>query len=197
MVIPDSLRLIQANISTLNPREALQSTVLHGLSATPRTVLLDSLFADADVVFIQEGRLPGEGVQKCFNFIMFRAPATAGGSGGSQVWIQRKLARHIVSSKVFSPWLLRVVLAFGPFQVHLLSGHAPFVRNSADSRAARRDFWKLYSDAIAESVSNRDAIVLSGIDANARVGDVDVRCYSGTSSHKSSYRNPHVMLVIR
>ena len=63
-----SIRVNQANISALNPKKLSQSSVKQGCSYTPRMVLLDSLFsnAGADIVCVQEGRLPQFGSQRCF-----------------------------------------------------------------------------------------------------------------------------------
>ena len=63
LVALDKLRVVQANVSTLNPCKLKQVLVQQCLSATPRTVVLDSMFgADtADLVFVQESRLPHDG----------------------------------------------------------------------------------------------------------------------------------------
>ena len=150
----DELCLIQANVGTLNPKKACQSSVKHDLSCTPRTVILDSLFVAADVVFLQEGRLPEEGEQKCYNFNMFRAAATSIGSGGSQIWLKRRLAKYFAAMKAYSPWLVRVTLAFGPLSIHLFSGHAPYVKDTQESRIRRRRFWQDFNGAVAESTAD-------------------------------------------
>ena len=114
------LRLVQANVGTLNPRKALQASVKHCVSATPRTIVLDSLFSDADIVFVQEDRLQGRGVHKCYNFTMYRAPASEIGAGGVQIWLKHRLVKHVAASKVFSSWILRVTLIFGLLRVKAL-----------------------------------------------------------------------------
>ena len=104
---------------------------------------------------------------------MYRAGATTDSRGGSQIWIAHRLARLVASQKAFSPWILRVVLAVGVVQVHLISAHAPFETNSEENRETRRICWSMFAGVLAEARLQKHIYVILGLDANAHVGSVE------------------------
>ena len=57
------LRVLQANVCTLHPRELMKSATKQACGSTARMITLDSMFTDADahVVCVQEGRIQGTG----------------------------------------------------------------------------------------------------------------------------------------
>ena len=108
----DNLSTATENVNALYPRELKQSSTAQGCSSTSRMLILDTAFANAGVhvVFVQEGRLPGNGVAHCKTFVMYRVGADDNGCFGVQLWISRRLAKHVVSTTVRSTRAMRVDL---------------------------------------------------------------------------------------
>ncbi|MCP4450330.1 MAG: endonuclease/exonuclease/phosphatase family protein [Planctomycetes bacterium] len=132
-------------------------------------IILDELFSslDASIVFIQEARLPEAGFHSTGNYKMYRAGATERGAGGVQIWIRHFLVNSVASVKVPSPYLIHPTLQFGPYFVHLVSGHAPIEAAPEHEKAS---YWEAVYKELQPVANDPLHIVLAGIDANARVG---------------------------
>ena len=134
-------------------------------------ILLDESFAEAGASFVcvQEGRIPNDGLHSCRNFRMYRAGADTHGCYGVQVWVLHKLVRMVTAVNPISPRLLQVVIQIGPLFLHVISAHAPI---EDAEEVCKEAFWsslRLLISAIGPGESN---LVLVGIDANARVGEL-------------------------
>ena len=167
----DNLTSATANVNTLYPRELKQSSTAQGCSSTSRMLILGTAFANAGVhvVFVQEGRLPGNGVAHCKNFVMYRAGVDDNGCFGVQLWISRRFAKHVVTTTVRSTRAMRVDLRFGKVLVHLISAHAP----CEDAPAAEREaFWSAFAADLTTMTARPGAHIIMGIDANAHLGSV-------------------------
>lgn len=163
--------VVTANVCTLHPKEFRASYTKQGCSSTARMIILDELFSslDASIVFVQEARLPEDGVHSTGNYRMYRAGATERGAGGVQIWVRHFLANSVASVKVPSPYLIHLTLQFGPYSVHLVSGHAPIEAAPEHEKAS---FWESVYKELQPVANDPLHIVLAGIDANARVGSI-------------------------
>ena len=133
--------------------------------------MLDHEFANvgAAVVFVQEGRLPYDGVKSGCNYCMYRAGADVGGNLGSQIWIKHFLVPHVTGVAAISPRILALTLQVGPYKLNLVSAHAP--TESAEG-AVKEDFWQCLQRHVVTYGREGTDLLLIGIDANARVGSV-------------------------
>ena len=167
--ILDTLVVITANVSTLHPREIRQSSTKQGCCSTARMLELDGSFfaAGAAIVFVQEGRLQGDGDHSCSNYRMYRAGASKIGSGGSQVWVLHKLVPFVVSVKVVSTHIIHLVFQFGSVFLHALSGHAPV---EAANDCDQASFWDTVTAEVEPLTLDPRNLVIVGIDGNARMG---------------------------
>jgi exonuclease III len=167
----NAIQLVQANVCTLHPGELKHAKTKQNCGSTARMIFLDNAFAEAGacVVCIQEARVPGDGLHSCQNFRMYRSGADEDGSHGVQVWILHKFARMVTAVNPISSRLLHVVVQVGPLFLHIISAHAPI---EAATVVCKEAFWSSLQ-RVTSSLGSSDAnLVLIGIDANARVGEL-------------------------
>jgi hypothetical protein len=82
-----------------------------------------------------------------------------------------------------SPRLLHVVIQAGPISLHVISAHAPI--ENADARS-KESFWAALL-CLASSIGPDSAnLVLIGIDANARVGEIQCPGIGGEQPEKEN-----------
>ena len=167
----NAIQLIQANVCTLHPGELKHAKTKQNCGSTARMVFLDSAFSDEGAHFacIQEARIPGDGVHSCQNFRMYRSSADDNGSYGVQVWVLHKFTRMVTAVNPVSPRLLHVVIQVGPIFLHIISAHAP-IEAAADE--CKEAFWSSLQRVVSTLGPSESNIVMIGIDANARVGEL-------------------------
>lgn len=134
-----ALVAVTANVSTLYPGEARKASAQCDDTLTGRMAMLDAWFHDigADVVGIQEGRLPEEGRRRGVNYLMICSRASPGGAGGVQIWLSDRLAKHVTAESVVSPWIMYACIRMDR-TYYVISAHAPY-EEALEERIAT--FW--------------------------------------------------------
>ena len=151
--LPAAITIVTANPGTLRPREmrntsapARKAKAPMGKGLTSRVVELDAQFAamGADVVGMQEGRLPLDGSMESCHYSIFRVGATAEGLDGTLIWISKGLNAKVVCTIPVSPRILRVSAICGHVW-HIFSAHAPTEDASVDDKDI---FWAALDTAL-------------------------------------------------
>ena len=181
----NSIKLVQANVCTLHPGELKHAKTKQNCGSSARMIFLDDSFAGTGAYFVcvQEGRVPGDGLHSCRNFRMYRSGADPDGSHGVQVWVLHKFVRMVTAVNPISSRLLHVVVQIGPLFLHVISAHAP-IETATD--ACKEAFWSSLQRLISSLGPANSNLVLVGIDANARVGEL--QC-DGIGSKATEHEN--------
>ena len=157
--------VVQFNVSTLHPRELAKSATKQWCGSTMRMLVLDKLFAEkaTHVIFVQEGRLQGDGQRSMPTYKAYMAGASPCGGHGSQIWLKHNLTQFVTSVLVLSPRYIRVTLVICSISLQLVSAHAPI---EAATDAEKAAFWTLVRGDLLPFRSDPSSVVLFGIDAN-------------------------------
>ena len=135
-----------------------------------RVVELDAQFASmgADIVGMQEGRLPSDGSMESCNYVIYRVGATPSGTDGTLIWVSKALKAKLICTVPVAPRILRVSVAVSKGVIHVISAHAPW----EDADAAEKDSFWAELDSVLYSAGQGDleGIIALCIDANAKVG---------------------------
>ena len=176
----NAIQLIQANVCTLHPGELKHAKTKQNCGSTARMIFLDNAFTEAGVhvACIQEARVPCDGVHSCQNFRMYRSSADDDGSYGVQVWILHKFAHMVTAVNPISPRILHVVIQIGPIFLHIISAHAPI---EAATEVCKEAFWSSLRLVVSTIGSPEVNMVMIGIDANARVGELQCDWIGGVA----------------
>ena len=158
------LRTASANVTTLGPAEFRRNTKL-GIDSTSRIEYLESRFAEwqLDIVFVQEGRIPQQGVSSGTFYIRHAAPGDKDGNYGSQIWFrQTTFKQATLASRVIGPRIILTRVAQGTEHFYALSAHAP---TNVAPACDKFDFWKQLRNVIRDLPGRRRVVM--GVDANA------------------------------
>eukprot|EP00971_Amphidinium_carterae_P089072 1762831-Amphidinium_carterae.3 len=121
----------------------------------------------ADIVFIQESRLPAHAdMQKLDGFELFSTPAISG-HGGLLVLVRQDPLFSAQSFKICSSRVMTVRLFVDSILLRLLCAHAPIAEAPMSDHEA---FAECVSDALADVAPGE--VVLAGCDLNARLASL-------------------------
>jgi hypothetical protein len=176
------LRVATANVCTLDPAGARKwgnAPIHNGLAQHGRVAILERMFEEHHlaVVSLQEGRLSPSQVRHGVNYTMVIAGASPAGCYGSQIWIQRSLARFLGAHFVTSPRTLAVEIKYLPHSIWYISAHAPSAHAKTEEL---REFWHDLDSTYMKCVDqDHDARVIVLGDFNAHLGSVRSEAVGG------------------
>ena len=129
--------LATANVCTLNATaEKFKKSYDDDILVISRIRIVEDLFHNAGftIVGVQEGRAKAQQLIVGKYYTMHVAAATPEGQYGCQVWIHNKFEHEVLTTRVFSPRLIAVIVRVCGYArpLCIFSGHGPHGHDGAD-----------------------------------------------------------------